>query len=138
MIRKMAILAILLAILGLPLSSVSAGVQRPPERVSLTPGVVETGSAVTVAFWGAEPGSTVTVKVQDADTWSCHGDTCGPERFSMPTLLVQADEGGHGYFAVGVPCGYPPGLLRLDVGGMEVSVAVRESEACREYSGWVR
>ena len=108
-----------------------------PSRIAITPGEAKTGQALMISFWGASPLSTITVTVGGAESWKCDGGQCAPGVIQASTLLVQADVHGHGYFAVGVPCGYPPGLLRLDVGGNAVSVPVVEGEWCKTHSDWL-
>ncbi len=124
--------------LALALSNVHAQPTQSPGRVSVMPGMVRTGQALMVSFWGAEPGSTVEATFEPMDSWVCRdAGVCDMETLPMPALLVQADGDGHGYFAVGVPCGYPPGLLRMDVGGKQVSVPVVEGAWCRNRVDWI-
>ena len=123
MFRRLVIPVLLLAVLILLPGSADAVVQRPPEKVTLMPDVVEEGSAFMVSVDGAEPESVLTVTFRDA---------------SMPTYLVPTDGSGYAFFAVGVPCGLTHGLLRMNVGGMMVSVVVREGKTCRRYSDWMR
>ena len=108
-----------------------------PSRIAVTPGEATTGHALMVSFWGAHPLSTVTVTVGGAEFWKCDGGQCTSEVIQATTLLVQSDANGHGYFAVGVPCGYPSGLFRIDVGGNEISVPVVEGEWCKTHSDWL-
>ena len=120
------------------LSNAHAQGTQSPDRVAVMPGMARTGQALMVSFWGAEPHSLVTVKIQDADSWVCRdAGVCDMEPLPMPTYLVQADGNGHGYFAVGVPCGYPPGLLHMDVGGLQISVPVTESSWCKGSADWI-
>ena len=109
-----------------------------PSRIAVAPGEAKTGQAVMVSFWGATPLSVVTVTVEGAQTWKCDGGQCAPGVIQATTLLVQSDVHGHGYFAVGVPCGYPSGLFRIDVGGNEISLPVTEGGWCRSHDDWLK
>ncbi len=108
-----------------------------PNRIAVTPGEAKTGDALMVSFWGAEPLSTITVTVEGAERWKCDGGSCASEAILATTILVQTDSNGHGYFAVGVPCGYPSGLFRIDVGGNLISVPVTEGEWCKTHEDWL-
>ena len=108
-----------------------------PSRIAVTPGKAKTGQALMVSFWGASPLSTVTVTVGGAEFWKCDDRQCAPGVILATTLLVRSDANGHGYFAVGVPCGYPSGLFRIDVGGNEISVPVVEGNWCKTHSDWL-
>ena len=109
-----------------------------PSRIAVTPGEAKTGQALMVSFWGASPLSTVTVTVGGAEFWKCDDGQCAPGVIQASTLLVQSDTHGHGYFAIGVPCGYPPGLLWIDVGGRKMSIPVVEGNWCKTHSDWLK